>query len=420
MQRAFTAGAVMAIVCPLIGVFLVPRRLSLIADTLAHVALAGVAIGLLLGASPIVGALIVTVVGALGMERLRSHGALQGDAALAVFLSGGFALAVVLISLARGFNADLFAILFGSILTVSPADVWLISALGAMVVATILLSYRRLFVITLHEDLARTSGVPVTVLNLMLTLLTALTTVVAMRMVGVLLVSAMIVIPTLTGFSLGKSFRRATTVAIVVALAAVGIGLTAAYYLSLAAGGAVVLTALLIFAAVAVFRRMPWGHRARLAALVLLCVSVSAGAAAQEGECKRWREAFAAMPVRMVTVQAGAKTMAIRVKVAETSEQAAAGFQCSTPQEIQKTLILFDFGREIYSQFHMNHVPAALDIAFIKGDGTIFSILKMDPSPTALYGPTGNFRFALEARAGFYESQGIKQGEARLTVPVPR
>ena len=410
----------MAIVCPLIGVFLVPRRLSLIADTLAHVALAGVAIGLLVGASPIVGALIVTVVGALGMERLRSRGSLQGDAALAVFLSGGFALAVVLISLARGFNADLFAILFGSILTVSPADVWLISALGAVVVATILLSYRRLFVITLHEDLARTSGVPVTALNLMLTLLTALTTVVAMRMVGVLLVSAMIVIPTLTGFSLGRSFRRATTVAVVAALAAVGIGLTAAYYLSLAAGGAVVLTALLIFAGVAVLRRVPWGPRARVAALVLLCVSVSAGASAQDDECKRWREAFATMPVRMVTVQAGAKTMAIRVKVAETSEQAAAGFQCSTPQEIQKTLILFDFGREIYSQFHMNHVPAALDIAFIKGDGSIFSILKMDPSPTALYGPLGNFRFALEARAGFYESQGIKQGEARLTVPVSR
>jgi zinc transport system permease protein len=420
MQRAFAAGAVMAIVCPLIGVFLVPRRLSLIADTLAHVALAGVAIGLLVGASPILGALVVTVLGALGMERLRSHGALQGDAALAVFLSGGFALAVVLISLAQGFNADLFAILFGSILTVSPADVWLISALGALVVLTILLSYRRLFVITLHEDLARTSGVPVTALNLMLTLLTALTTVVAMRMVGVLLVSAMIVIPTLTGFSLGKSFRRATAVAIVMALAAVGIGLTAAYYLRLAAGGAVVLTALLIFAAVAVLRRVPWGPRARLAVLVLLCLSASAGATAQESECKRWREAFAAMPVRMVTLQIGAKTVAYRVRVAETSEHAAAGFQCATPQEIQKTLILFDFGQEIYSQFHMNNVPAALDIAFIKGDGAIFSILKMDPSPTALYGPLGNFRFALEARAGFYESQGIKQGEARLQVPVPR
>jgi zinc transport system permease protein len=420
MQRAFAAGAIMAVVCPLIGVFLVPRRLSLIADTLAHVALAGVALGLLVGAPPVLGALVVTVVGALGMERLRSRGALQGDAALAVFLSGGFAVAVVLISLARGFNADLFAILFGSILTISPADVWLILALGAVVVTTILLSYRRLFAITLHEDLARTSGVPVTALNLMLTVLTALTTVVAMRMVGVLLVSAMIVIPTLTGFALGRSFRRATAVAIVMALASVGIGLSAAYYLSLAAGGAVVLTALLLFALASLARRVPWGPRRRLAAITLLCLSVTAGASAQEGECKRWRAAFASMPVRMVTVQMGAKTVALRVKMAETSEQAAAGFQCSTAEEIQKTLILFDFGREIRTQFHMQNVPAALDIAFVKADGKIFSILKMDPSPTALYGPMGDFRFALEARAGFYESQGIRQGEARLLVPVAK
>jgi zinc transport system permease protein len=257
MQRAFAAGAVTAVICPLIGIFLVPRRLSLIADTLAHVALAGVAVGLLLGASPILGALVVTVGGALGMERLRARGALQGDAALAVFLSGGFAVAVVLISLAQGFNADLFAILFGSILTVSPMDVWLILALGAVVVTTIALSYRRLFAITLHEDLARTSGVQVTALNFTLTVLTALTTVVAMRMVGVLLVSAMIVIPTLTGFAIGTSFRRATVVAMVMALASVVIGLIAAYYLRLAAGGAIVLTALLIFAIAAALRRVP-------------------------------------------------------------------------------------------------------------------------------------------------------------------
>ena len=421
MQRAFAAGAVMAVVCPLIGVFLVPRRLSLIADTLAHIALAGVALGLLVGASPVLGALVVTVTGALGLERLRSRGALQGDAALAVFLSGGFALAVVLISLARGFNADLFAILFGSILTVSPADVWLILALGAVVATTILLSYRRLFAITLHEDLARTSGVPVTALNLLLTVLTALTTVVAMRMVGVLLVSAMIVIPTLTGFALGRSFRRATAVAIVMALASVGIGLTSAYYLHLAAGGAVVLTALAIFALASLARRAPWGPRRRWAAITLLCLSAAAaGASAQDGDSKRWRAAFATLPGRMVTLQIGAKTVALRVKVAETSEQAAAGFQCSTAEEIQKTLILFDFGREIYSQFHMQNVPAALDIAFVKADGNIFSVLKMDPSPTALYGPMGNFRFALEARAGFYESQGVRQGEARLLVPAAK
>ena len=255
MQRAFAVGAVTALICPAIGVFLVPRRLSLIADTLAHVALAGVALGLLVGVSPLLGALVVTLAGALGMEYLRGRGALSGDAALAVFLSGGFALAVVLISLARGFNADLFAILFGSILTVSALDVWLISVLGAVVGAALFLFYRPLLAVTLNEDLARTSGVAVGPLNLMLTVLTALTTVVAMRMVGVLLVSAMIVIPTLTGFRLARSFRQALALAIGAGLAAVVIGLVSAYYLGLAAGGAVVLSALVLFAAAAIWRR---------------------------------------------------------------------------------------------------------------------------------------------------------------------
>jgi zinc transport system permease protein len=255
MHRALAVGAVTALICPAIGAFLVPRRLSLIADTLAHVALAGVALGLLAGISPTLGALVVTLAAAVGMERLRARGALQGDAALAVFLSGGFALAVVLISLARGFNADLFAILFGSILTVSPADVWLIAGLGTVVGAALAASYRQLLAVTLNEDLAHTSGVPVAALNLMLTLLTALTTVVAMRMVGVLLVSAMIVIPTLTGFRLGRSFRQAIALAMAAALVAMLGGLVAAYYLRLAAGGAVVLLALGLFAATALARR---------------------------------------------------------------------------------------------------------------------------------------------------------------------
>jgi zinc transport system permease protein len=248
MQRAFAAGAMTALICPAIGVFLVPRRLSLVADTLAHVALAGVALGLVTGISPVLGALIVTLAAAVGMERLRARGVLAGDAALAVFLSGGFALAVVLISLVHGFNADLFAILFGSILTVSTGDLWLIAALAAAVGIAIAVFYPQLLAVTLNEDLARTSGVPVGALNMMLTLLTALTTVVAMRMVGVLLVSAMIVIPTLTGFALARSFRQALAVAIAMALVSVTAGLVAAYYLRLAAGGAIVLTALVIFA----------------------------------------------------------------------------------------------------------------------------------------------------------------------------
>jgi zinc transport system permease protein len=256
MQRAFAVGLVTAVICPAIGVFLVPRRLSLIADTLAHVALAGVAVGLILGLSPVLGALVVTAVGAVGIERLRARGALQGDASLAVFLSGGFAVAVVLISLSGGFNADLFAILFGSIVTVSPLDVWVVLALAALVGTTVALFYRQLLAITLSEELARTSGVPVAALNLTLTVLTALTTVVTMRMVGVLLVSAMIVIPTLTGFAVARSFRLAMAIAILAAVASVVVGLVAAYYLRIAAGGSVVLTALLLFGAVTLARSL--------------------------------------------------------------------------------------------------------------------------------------------------------------------
>jgi uncharacterized membrane protein (UPF0127 family) len=137
-------------------------------------------------------------------------------------------------------------------------------------------------------------------------------------------------------------------------------------------------------------------------------------------DCPRWREAFAGMPIRMVSVQAGSRSIALRVKTADTVERQAGGFQCATPEEIKRHLILFDFGKEIVTQFHMQNVPAALDIAFVKEDGRIFAILKMDPSPTELYGPLGPFRYAVEAHAGFFASQGIRQGEARLVITPAR
>jgi uncharacterized membrane protein (UPF0127 family) len=126
------------------------------------------------------------------------------------------------------------------------------------------------------------------------------------------------------------------------------------------------------------------------------------------------------MPFRLITVETGQKTIALRVKVADTGERQAAGFQCSTAQEIQRSLILFDFGAEVQTQFHMQNVPAPLDIAFAKQDGRIFAVLRMEPSPTALYGPLGAFRYAVEARAGFFESQGVRQGQARLVIPGAR
>ena len=168
--------------------------------------------------------------------------------------------------------------------------------------------------------------------------------------------------------------------------------------------------------------------RAALLAATLLLAALAPAATAQSPttktapnpECPRWHDAFATIPLRMVSIQTSTHTLALRVKMADSGERQAGGFQCATPDEIKRHLILFDFGKEIFTQFHMQNVPAALDIAFIKGDGRIFAILKMDPSPTELYGPLGEFRYALEAHAGFFASQGIRQGEAKLVVPATR
>lgn len=248
MQRALLAGVMIGTIAPAIGVFLVLRRLSLIADTLAHVALAGVAVGLLAGVHPALGALAVAVAGGMGIERLRVSGRLYGEAALAIFLSGGLALAVVLISLAGGFSVDLYGYLFGTITAVQPRDVWIVLVLGMAVLGTIAVLYKELFAITFDEEGARVQGVPVDALNLLVTLLVAVTVVVAMRVVGVLLTSALIVIPAASALRLARNFREALWVAVAYALAAVLVGMTAAFYLDLPAGGAIVIVAIVLFA----------------------------------------------------------------------------------------------------------------------------------------------------------------------------
>ncbi len=255
MQRALLAGVIVAVVCPLIGVFLVLRRLSLIADTLAHVALAGIAVGLFAGLHPIVSALVVAVAGGVGIETLRARGRLFGDAALAVFLSGGLAVAIVLIGLARGFTVDLFGYLFGSITTVTELDLWVVASLGVVVGAVVLALRKELFAITFDEETARTSGLPVRSLNLLFAVLTALVVVLAMRIVGILLVGALLVLPTLAAMQVASSFRSTLAGAVVFALAAVLLGLVAAFYLDVAAGGAIVLVALALFGAAALVGR---------------------------------------------------------------------------------------------------------------------------------------------------------------------
>ena len=249
MQRALLGGLMIGIIAPTIGVFLVLRRLSLIADTLAHVSLAGVALGFMFGLHPVLGALIVAVVGALGIERLRASGRLFGEAALAIFLSGGLAVAVVLIGLADGFSVDLFSYLFGAITAVQTRDLWIILALGLFVLAAVAAFYKELFAMTFDEEGARVQGVPVDALNTLITFLVAVTVVVAMRVVGVLLTSALVVIPAITALRLARSFRGTLLLAVAISVASGVAGMTAAFYLDLAAGGAIVLTSIAVFAA---------------------------------------------------------------------------------------------------------------------------------------------------------------------------
>src|SRR3989344_7285695 len=181
MIRAFAAGLMIAVIAPLIGNFLVIRKFSLIADTLAHIALSGVAIGLLLGLQPLVTTILVTVLAALAIEKLRTGKNIPGDAVLAMFLPGGLALSIVLISIANGFNANLFSYLFGSITTVQENELLLILGLGIVTIATIVILYKKLLYSSFDEESARVSGIPVEATNRVLILLTAITVSLSMR-----------------------------------------------------------------------------------------------------------------------------------------------------------------------------------------------------------------------------------------------
>jgi uncharacterized membrane protein (UPF0127 family) len=154
----------------------------------------------------------------------------------------------------------------------------------------------------------------------------------------------------------------------------------------------------------------------RLTVLALTFLMVTGATPSAATDCVRWRAAFSRMPSRDITVETGGRTVRLAVRVAADDEQRAAGFQCATRVEIALTTILFDFGTEIMTSFHMQNVVAPLDIAFAKADGRIFSVQRMAPDPRALYRPLGPFRYALEARAGFFDATGIRPGNARLAV----
>lgn len=244
MVRALIAGLLIAVAIPVMGSFLVARRYSLIADSLAHMSLAGIGAGLLFGGAPLLFALPVTICGALILEWLRQNRKMSGEVSLAILMSGGLALAVVFASLAKGITTDFTSYLFGSVTTTSEADIYALLAAVALVLVVIASNYRAFLHVAFDEDSARIAGYKVTILNYVLAALTAIVVVLSLRIVGGLLVSALLVMPVIAASQFTRSFLHTIGLAVVFAVIAVVAGLVISFYAGIAAGGAIVLVAL--------------------------------------------------------------------------------------------------------------------------------------------------------------------------------
>ncbi|GHF34920.1 ABC transporter [Streptomyces mashuensis] len=248
MQRALLAALLVGITAPAIGIYLVQRRQALMGDGIGHVALTGVGLGFLLNASPIWVATVVCVLGAVVMELIRSYGRTRGDIALALLFYGGMAGGVMLTSLSdRGSSASLSTYLFGSITTVSREDILAICVLAAFVIVTTVGLRRQLFAICQDEEFARVTGLPVRLLNLLIAVTAAVTVTVAMRVVGLLLVSALMVIPVAASQQITRSFATTFAASVGIGVLVTVSGTTASYYVDVPSGATIVLMAIGLF-----------------------------------------------------------------------------------------------------------------------------------------------------------------------------
>ncbi|MCX5378439.1 metal ABC transporter permease [Streptomyces sp. NBC_00091] len=250
MQRALIAAALVGITAPAIGTYLVQRRQAVMGDGIGHVAMTGVALGFLLNASPVWMATLVAVIGAVGMELIRSRGKTSGDIALAMLFYGGLAGGVMIINLAPGGStANLSSYLFGSITTVSAEDITAVVILAAFVVAVTIGLRRQLFAISQDEEFARVTGLPVRTLNLLMAVTAAVTVTVAMRIVGLLLVSAMMVIPVAAAQRVARGFAATLSLAMAIGVVVSLTGTATTYYLDAPSGATIVLLAIAVFMA---------------------------------------------------------------------------------------------------------------------------------------------------------------------------
>ena len=243
MQKALIAGIAVGLICSFMGTFLVLRRYSLFGDGIAHVAFGGISVGLFLGVFPLWTAFIVSIFGGLGLQKLRQSTKISGDSAVAVVLVSGLAVGVILVSSSGGFSVDLSSFLFGSILLISQEDTIMILALSAGIIATLTIMQKQFLHLTFNEEQAKLSGMRTTLLNYAFVVLASITVVTSMRLVGILLISALIVIPNITAMMFGKGFKKTVLISMSISVISVVSGILLSYALNVAPSGTIVVIA---------------------------------------------------------------------------------------------------------------------------------------------------------------------------------
>ncbi|MEK4137787.1 metal ABC transporter permease [Kurthia sp. FSL E2-0154] len=264
LQNAFLAGMIIGLIAPLLGVFIVVRRLSLIADALSHVTLAGIAGSLYLSQSvvglatlnPLYLGIVAAVGGSMLIEKLRRLYKHFEELSIPIIMSAGLGLSAIFISLAQGFSTDLFSYLFGSVSAVSRQDLWIVIGIAVIVLVFIFLLYKELFVLSFDDEYAKASGLPVKVIHTIFMIITALVIAASMRIVGILLVSSLITLPVAASIRIAKSFKQTIVYAILFGELAVIVGLVTAFYLNLAPGGTIVITSILILLIVLIVKKI--------------------------------------------------------------------------------------------------------------------------------------------------------------------
>jgi zinc transport system permease protein len=247
MHRAIISGIAIAILCSVVGLFLVLRRYSLFGDAIAHSSFGGIALGLMSGIYPLWTAYGVSIVSALIITRIKDRFNISGDASIAVLLSSGIAVGLVIIGLSGGFTLDIFSFLFGSILLVSVNDTILILSLTGIILIVILLLYRQLLYSTFNEEQAKVSGIPVEKINYLIVFMAGITVVTSIQLVGVLLISALFVIPNVTAIMYGRGFKQTAIISMSFSIFSVVAGILVSYIFDITPAGTIVLIAIGIF-----------------------------------------------------------------------------------------------------------------------------------------------------------------------------